>query len=107
MALGRYGIITFHFPSFKEICMQQAKVVVRHEVGLHARPAAQFVTLAKKFKSNITVSRKGKTVSAKSLVMLLTLAVGRDAEIEIAANGEDEQEAVAALVGLVEHNFAE
>jgi phosphocarrier protein HPr len=87
--------------------MQQATVVVHHEIGLHARPAAQFVKLAKKFKSNITISSKGKTANAKSMVMLLSLAVGRDAEIAIAADGEDEQEAVTALVGLVESDFKE
>ncbi|MBE3558139.1 MAG: HPr family phosphocarrier protein [Ktedonobacteraceae bacterium] len=87
--------------------MQQAKIVVRHEVGLHARPASQFVRLAKQFKSNITVNSKGKTVSAKSMVLILTLAVNKDTEIEIAAEGEDEKEAVAALVDLIERNFAE
>ena len=87
--------------------MQQAKVLVQHEAGLHARPAAQFVKLAKQFKSNITVANKSKTVSAKSLVLLLTLGVHRDAEIEVTAEGEDEQAAVTALVELVERNFAE
>ncbi|QBD78533.1 HPr family phosphocarrier protein [Ktedonosporobacter rubrisoli] len=87
--------------------MHQAKVIVRHEVGLHARPAAQFVKLAKQFKSNITITAKGKTVNAKSMVLLLTLAVGKNTEIEVAAEGEDEQEAVTALVGLVERNFEE
>lgn len=87
--------------------MQQAKVLVQHEAGLHARPAAQFVKLAKQFKSNITVANKGKSVSAKSLVLLLTLGVHRDAEIEVTAEGEDEQAAVTALVELVERNFGE
>ena len=87
--------------------MQQAKVVVRHETGLHARPAAQFVKLAKQFNSNITVTSKGKTVSARSLVLIITLAVQPNTEIEVRADGADEQEAVAALIGLVERNFAD
>jgi phosphocarrier protein HPr len=87
--------------------MHQAKVVVSHEVGLHARPAAQFVRLAKQFKSNVTISSKGKTVNAKSMVSLLTLGIGKDSEIEVAADGVDEQEAVAALVSLVENDFPE
>ena len=74
--------------------MQQATVLVRHEAGLHARPAAQFVKLAKQFKSDITVASKGKKVNAKSMVLVLTLAVKRDSEVEIAANGEDEEQAV-------------
>lgn len=85
--------------------MEQAKVLVRHEAGLHARPAAQFVKLAKQFSSDITISSKGKTVSAKSMVLLLTLGVNKDSEIEIAANGEDEKQAVSSLVSLIENNF--
>ena len=87
--------------------MQQATVQVRHEAGLHARPAAQFVKLAKQFKSDITVSSKGKTVNAKSMVLVLTLAVKSNSEVEIVANGEDEQQAVSALTGLVESNFSD
>ena len=81
--------------------MQQAKVVVLHEAGLHARPAAQFVKLAKQFNANITVSNNGKTVSAKSLVLIITLAVQPGTEIELAANGADEQDPRyrAAVVG--------
>lgn len=87
--------------------MQQAKVLVQHETGLHARPASQFVKLAKEFSSNITVTSKGKTVNAKSIVLVLTLGANKGTEIEVTAEGEDEQKAVAALVELVERNFSE
>jgi phosphocarrier protein HPr len=87
--------------------MQQAKVLVQHEAGLHARPASQFVKLAKQFNSNITLSSRGKTVSAKSMVLVLTLGVNKGTEVEIAAEGDDEQQAVEALVHLVERNFPE
>lgn len=85
--------------------MEQAKVLVQHEAGLHARPAAQFVKLAKQFSSNITVSNKGKKVNAKSMVLLLTLGINKNTEIEIAAEGEDERQAVSSLVSLIENNF--
>lgn len=87
--------------------MQKATVVVRHEAGLHARPAAQFVKLAKQFNADIKVTSKEKTVSAKSMVLLMTLAVQPNTPIELTANGIDEQEAVDALVKLVERDFAE
>jgi phosphocarrier protein len=87
--------------------MQQAKVMVRHAAGLHARPAAHFVKLAKEFNSDIKVTSKGKTVSAKSMVLIMTLAVQPNTEIELSANGTDEQAAIAALVKLVESDFAE
>ncbi|MFL5626131.1 MAG: HPr family phosphocarrier protein [Ktedonobacteraceae bacterium] len=85
--------------------MQQAKVIVKHEAGLHARPAAQFIKLAKQFSSDIKVTSAGKTVSAKSLVLIITLAIQPNTEIEVTADGADEQEAITALVGLVERNF--
>jgi phosphocarrier protein HPr len=87
--------------------MQQAKVVVKHEAGLHARPASLFVKLAKQFSSDIKITSNGKTVSAKSLVLIITLAVQPNAEIEVRADGSDEQEAITALIGLVERNFTE
>jgi phosphocarrier protein len=87
--------------------VQQATLLIQNEVGLHARPAAQFVKLAKQFKSSITVTNKGKTVSAKSLVLLLTLSIPKDAEFELAAEGEDEQEAITALSELVKNKFTE
>jgi len=87
--------------------MQKATVVVRHEAGLHARPAAQFVKLAKQFNADIKVTSKEKTVNAKSMVLLMTLAVQPDTPIELAANGTDEQEAIDALVKLVERDFAD
>ncbi|MFL5660904.1 MAG: HPr family phosphocarrier protein [Ktedonobacteraceae bacterium] len=87
--------------------MQQAKVVVKHEAGLHARPASLFVKLAKQFSSDIKITSNGKTVSAKSLVLIITLAVQPNTEIEVRADGSDEQEAITALVGLVERNFTE
>ena len=87
--------------------MQKATMLVRHEAGLHARPAAQFVKLAKQYTSAISLSSKGKTVNAKSIVLILTLGINQGTEIEISAVGEDEQEAVSALVGLIEGNFPE
>ena len=87
--------------------MQEAKVLVTNETGLHARPATQFVKTAKQFSSDITVSCKGKTVSAKSIVHILTMGISKGTEIELTANGEDEQAAVTTLVNLIEHNFPE
>ncbi|GAC1364138.1 MAG: HPr family phosphocarrier protein [Ktedonobacteraceae bacterium] len=87
--------------------MQQAKVLVQHAAGLHARPAAQFVKLAKQYKSTVALTSNGKTVNAKSMVLVLTLAIGKGTEVEITTDGEDEQEALAALTHLVTDNFEE
>lgn len=90
--------------------MKEATVVVTHEVGLHARPAATFVKTAKEFDSAITVTnvtRGADPADAKSLVQIFKAAVAKDHEIKIAADGADEAEALAALVGLIESNFGE
>jgi phosphocarrier protein len=87
--------------------VQQATLLIQNQVGLHARPAAQFVKLAKQFKSSITVTSKGKTVNAKSLVLLLTLSIPKDTEFELSAEGEDEHEAIEALSELVKNKLAE
>ena len=85
--------------------MQHATLVVHHEVGLHARPAAVFVKTAKRFVSDISVVKDEREVNAKSILSILTLGVNKGAEITIKAEGEDEQRAVRALQELVESNF--
>lgn len=85
--------------------MQQVTLVVHHEVGLHARPAAVFVKTAKGFVSDISVVKDEREVNAKSILSILTLGVNKGAEITIKAEGEDEQGAVRALQELVESNF--
>jgi len=87
--------------------MQEVTLVVHHEVGLHARPAALFVQKAKGFKSNISVSKEEMEVNAKSILSILTLGVNQGAQITIKANGDDEEEAVNALQELVESDFVE
>ena len=90
--------------------MAEASIVVRHEVGLHARPAATFVKLAASFGSDIEIAnmtRGTDHVDAKGIVSVFKIAVAQDHEIHLVANGEDEQEAVDALVGLIESNFVE
>lgn len=66
--------------------------------GLHTRPAAQFVKLAKGFTSDITVTAGGKSASAKSLFKLQTLGLAAGTAMTISAEGEDEEQAVTALI---------
>jgi phosphotransferase system HPr (HPr) family protein len=90
--------------------MIETKIKVTHKVGLHARPAALFVQTAAKFSSAVKVrnlSSNGADVDAKSIIMVLTLGVMKDHEIQIQAEGADEADAVAALQALVENNFGE
>ncbi|MGF1665884.1 MAG: HPr family phosphocarrier protein [Acidimicrobiia bacterium] len=90
--------------------MTEATIVVHHQVGLHARPASNFVKAAKTFESAITLtnlSRDGAVADAKSLIQIFKAAVAQGHEIRIAAEGRDESEAVATLVGMIESNFGE
>ena len=75
--------------------------------GLHARASAKFVKLASTFDAEVTVSREGSTVDARSIMGLMMLAAGPGCLIDIAAEGPDAQLAVDALVELVEAKFDE
>ena len=86
---------------------QELRLTVRNRMGLHARPAANFVTTASKYKAEICVSKAGKSASAKSINQVATLGVRQGDEIIITATGAAASEALAALQLLADHNFGE
>ena len=88
--------------------MKSLEITIRHEVGLHARPAAMFVKVANSFLSQLTVrnlSNESDSVNAKSILGILSSGVQMDDRIRITAEGEDEDEALAALRDLIEGDF--
>ncbi|HAE62788.1 MAG TPA: phosphocarrier protein HPr [Eubacteriaceae bacterium] len=85
--------------------MVYKSVVITNKLGLHARPAAKFVELANRFKSDIYIKKDTATVSAKSIMGVMVLGVDRGTEIIIEASGSDEQEALDALCALIESGF--
>lgn len=85
----------------------EARVQVLNKVGLHARPAVQFVKEAKKFNSKITVCKDGEFGDAKMLLQVLALDVQCGDEIVIKAEGEDAEEAIKALIELIKNKFGE
>ena len=87
--------------------MQEITLTIRHEVGLHARPAALFVKTANRFTSQIVVEKDEQEVNAKSILSVLTLGAGQGAVVTIRAEGEDEVKAIEALRELVVSNFGE
>ncbi|MBQ2016235.1 MAG: HPr family phosphocarrier protein [Clostridia bacterium] len=87
--------------------MVSKNVVVNNQVGLHARPATFFIQKANEFKSSIWVEKDERRVNAKSLLGVLSLGIMGGTDIKIMAGGSDEEEAVDALVALVESGFAE
>ncbi len=82
-------------------------VTVKNHVGLHARPATFFIQRANEYKSSVWVEKDERRVNAKSLLGVLSLGIIGGTDIRIIADGPDEQEAVNALVKLVESAFAE
>ena len=83
------------------------EVMVKNQVGLHARPATFFIQKANEFKSSIWVEKEERRVSAKSLLGVLSLGIMGGTTIRIIAGGHDEEQAVDELVKLVESGFAE
>ena len=79
----------------------QRTVTVIHRQGLHARPAALFVQLAKRFASRVTVRKGRKVIDGKSIMGLLTLAAKHGARISITTDGVDAAEALEHLINLV------
>lgn len=73
------------------------QVEVKLKTGLQARPAALFVQEANRFSAEIFLEKDGKKVNAKSIMGLMSLAVGSGSMVSIIANGDDEQAAIAAL----------
>jgi phosphocarrier protein HPr len=86
-----------------------ASVLLRHEAGLHARPAVKLTKLAKKFASKISiaVSPDGPWIDAKSIVKLMGAKTPRDSLLLFRAEGPDAKMAVDALISLVERDFAD
>jgi len=84
--------------------MVQVSYTIKNEEGLHARPASDFCKTANSFESKITVIKDGEEYEAKSILMVLCVGAVQGDTIEIRAEGEDEQEAVKALIETLEQD---
>ncbi len=82
--------------------MSSVNAVIADPVGLHARPAADFVRTANMFSSSITVMCDGKSANAKSIIQVISLNARQGAAVTLTASGPDEDEALRALVTLLE-----
>ncbi len=87
--------------------MVRKHVTIVNRLGLHARAAAKFVTLASGFSSDIKLLRNDREANAKSIMGVMMLAAGQGSALEIVAEGEDEREAIAQLETLIANRFGE
>lgn len=87
--------------------MLKKKVTIINKLGLHARAAAKFVATAGRFAAKIEVSKNGRTVNGKSIMGVMMLAASQGTELELSAEGDDEQEAIVNLEQLIQDRFGE
>ena len=85
--------------------MSEIQLVIRNQLGLHARACALFVKAASKFKSEIVVSRDDLEVNGKSIMGVMMLAAEEGATILVKADGPDETEALQIIRELVDGKF--
>jgi len=82
-------------------------VIIANKLGLHARASAKFVKLASEFSCDISLARNGQTVNAKSIMGIMMLAAGKGTNLELCAEGVDEDAAIKAISALIEDYFGE
>ncbi len=85
--------------------MRELKYVITDPEGIHARPAGELVKAVKDFQSAITISKDGKSADAKRIIGIMGLAVKKDQEITVTAEGEDEASAIAAIDTFLKENL--
>jgi phosphotransferase system HPr (HPr) family protein len=88
--------------------MVKMDITLTNATGLHARPAAQFVHAANRYKDTIVkVSKNGKEIDAKSIISIMGLGATQGTVLTLIADGPDETEVIRVLADLVENGFGE
>ena len=87
--------------------MQNQDVLIINKLGLHARASAKLTQTASQFPCEIWLSRNGKRINAKSIMGVMMLAAAKGATVAIETSGEREEEAMAALLALINDYFGE
>ena len=83
------------------------KTTIKNKLGLHARPASNFVKMAQSFKCSVEILKGEKRLNAKSMIGILAAGAKCGTEIELACNGEDEQEAMNQLLAFIDAGLGE
>ncbi|NOZ94052.1 MAG: HPr family phosphocarrier protein [Acidobacteria bacterium] len=87
--------------------MRKETVPIINKLGLHARAAAKVVHAANQYDSEIFIGTDDEEVNAKSILGLLTLAATQGTSVQIRTDGQDEEEAMSAMVALFKNRFGE
>lgn len=83
------------------------ELTIRNRAGIHARPASQLVQLANTFSSSITIEKDSERINAKSIMGIIALGATYNTVLRVSAEGQDEEQAVAAIERLFENKFSE
>jgi phosphocarrier protein HPr len=89
------------------MAMIERDALIVNPLGMHVRPGAEFVKVANKFRSSVEVHKDGAVVNGKSILGMMTLAAECGSTIRIKTDGEDAEQAMAALLDLVAAGFNE
>lgn len=87
--------------------MIRRPITIINKLGLHARATAKLVATASEFESSVRISGKGREVDAKNIMQVMMLAASQGTEVEIIAEGSDEEQAVEAVADLINDYFGE
>ena len=85
--------------------MIKEKVIIKNEIGLHARPATLFVNVADQYQSDVKIIKDGMEVNGKSILSLLALAAEKGSEVILIVDGKDEKEAFKELKSVLEGTY--
>ena len=87
--------------------MPQAHTTISNKLGLHARASAKLAKLAGSFPCEVWITKGERRVNAKSIMGVMMLAAGIGSEVVLETDGEQEQEAMQALLALINDKFGE
>jgi phosphocarrier protein len=85
----------------------EKEITIINRLGLHARPAAMFVRIATRFRSEVWVEKEGERINGKSIMGLMMLAAGQGSKLRIRCDGPDADKAMEELEELVKAGFNE
>ena len=93
--------------STRSLFLANKEIEIINKLGLHARAAAKLVALASKFTSEVQLRKNNQEVNAKSIMGVMMLAASQGTKLELVVNGEDEEDALTAIIELINDRFGE
>jgi phosphocarrier protein HPr len=85
----------------------EKEITIINRLGLHARPAAMFVRIASRYRSEVWVAKEGEEINGKSIMGLMMLAAGQGSKLTIRCEGPDAGKVMEELEELIQNKFSE